>query len=260
MLAHAINRTKRAVPCISVRNGFEKSPCSSRIGTTVLTSTVAETVRAYIPKPLPPHPPLDLARLLAPIERANQALGRLDGMTEGMAEVQHCAHVAFALVPADNLGLDFAGSADCVGQRLRLAARGPAAPRGGIPGDLYVTVRVKPDARFVRRGQDLVHVRRVAFTQATLGAEVEVETLEGTETLHIPAGTQPGASFRIKGAGVPNLRGRGRGDLVVQVDIEVPTKLSDEEADLLRQFAEQRGEELAPEDRGVLSRLKSAFQ
>jgi molecular chaperone DnaJ len=146
------------------------------------------------------------------------------------------------------------------GQRLRLASRGPAAPRGGIPGDLYVTVRVKADPRFLRRGQDLVHVRRVAFTQATLGAEIEVETLEGTETLHIPAGTQPGTSFRIKGAGVPNLRGRGRGDLVVQVDVEVPTKLSEEEADLLRQLALLRNEELAPEDRSVLSRLKSAFQ
>jgi molecular chaperone DnaJ len=146
------------------------------------------------------------------------------------------------------------------GQRLRLSGRGAAAPRGGVPGDLYVTIRVAPDPRFVRDGQDLVHTHRIAFTQAALGAELEVETLEGTAALTVPPGTQPGALFRLRGQGVPALRGRGRGDMIVRIDIEVPQGMSDEETELLRQLAELRGEEVAPPDKGVFSRLRSAFQ
>lgn len=147
------------------------------------------------------------------------------------------------------------------GQRLRLSGRGPAAPRGGIPGDLYVTVRVEPDPRFERHGDDLLHVRRIAFTQAALGCRLDVETLEGPEELVVPAGTQPGHVFRLRGRGIPALRGRGRGDLLVRVDVEVPTRLSPEEEELLRSFAQLRGEEVAAsQERGVFSRLRSAFQ
>jgi molecular chaperone DnaJ len=147
------------------------------------------------------------------------------------------------------------------GQRLRLAGRGPAAPRGGVPGDLYVTVRVAPDPRFERQGDDLLHVRRIAFTQAALGTHLDVETLEGVEELIITPGTQPGHVFRLKGRGVPALRGRGRGDLLVRVDVEVPTRLSAEEDELMRSFAELRGEEVANvQDKRMFSRLRSAFQ
>jgi molecular chaperone DnaJ len=147
------------------------------------------------------------------------------------------------------------------GQRLRLSGRGPAAPRGGIPGDLYVTVRVVPDPRFERLGDDLLHVRAIAFTQAALGSRLEIETLEGTEELVVPAGTQPGHVFRLKGRGVPALRGRGRGDLLVRVDVAVPEQLTDEADELLRSFAALRGEEVAArQDKGVFSRLRSAFQ
>jgi molecular chaperone DnaJ len=147
------------------------------------------------------------------------------------------------------------------GQRLRLAGRGPAAPRGGIPGDLYVTVRVAPDARFERRGEDLVQERRIAFTQAALGARLDIETLEGPEELIVPPGTQSGHVFKLKGRGVPALRGRGRGDLLVRVDVEVPGRLSAEEDELLRSLADLRGENVAaPQDKGVFSRLRSAFQ
>jgi molecular chaperone DnaJ len=146
------------------------------------------------------------------------------------------------------------------GQRLRLAGRGPAAPRGGIPGDLYVTVRVAADDRFQRHGEDLVHTRRIAFTQAALGARLDVETLEGPEELIITPGTQSGHVFKLKGRGVPALRGRGRGDLLVRVEVEVPGRLSGEEEDLLRSLASLRGEEVAAHDKGVFSRLKSAFQ
>jgi molecular chaperone DnaJ len=147
------------------------------------------------------------------------------------------------------------------GQRLRLAGRGPAAPRGGVPGDLYVTVRVAPDPRFERQGDDLLHVRKIAFTQAALGTHLDVETLEGVEELIITPGTQPGHVFRLKGRGVPSLRGRGRGDLLVRVDVEVPTRLSAEEDELMRSFADLRGEEVANvQDKRMFSRLRSAFQ
>jgi molecular chaperone DnaJ len=146
------------------------------------------------------------------------------------------------------------------GQRLRLAGRGPAAPRGGIPGDLYVTVRVAPDERFQRNGEDLLHVRRIAFTQAALGVRLDVDTLEGLEELIVPPGTQSGHVFKLKGRGVPALRGRGRGDLLVRVDVDVPGRLSPEEDELLRSLALMRGEEVAAADKGMFSRLKSAFQ
>ena len=146
------------------------------------------------------------------------------------------------------------------GQRLRLAGRGPAAPRGGEPGDLYVSIAVRPHARFERDGDDLLHVLRLPMTQATLGAHLQIETLDGEEDLLIPAGTQTGRIFRLRGRGVPTLRGRGRGDLIVRVEIVVPEKLSSEEAQLMRQLAELRGEAVAPREEGFFSRIKSAFQ
>ncbi|MET0920268.1 MAG: J domain-containing protein [Acidimicrobiia bacterium] len=147
------------------------------------------------------------------------------------------------------------------GQRLRLAGRGPAAPRGGVAGDLYVTLQVAPDPRFERLGEDLLHVRRISFAQAALGCHLDVETLEEPEELIVAPGTQPGHVFRLKGRGVPALRGRGRGDLLVRVDVDVPARLTGEEDALLRQWAEMRGEDVAAsQDKGVFSRLKSAFQ
>jgi len=146
------------------------------------------------------------------------------------------------------------------GQRLRLAGRGPAAPRGGEPGDLYVSIAVRPHARFERDGDDLLHVLRLPMTQATLGAHLKIDTLDGEEDLLIPAGTQTGRIFRLRGRGVPALRGRGRGDLIVRVEVVVPEKLSSEETQLVRQLAELRGEAVAPREEGFFSRIKSAFQ
>jgi molecular chaperone DnaJ len=145
-------------------------------------------------------------------------------------------------------------------QRLRLSGRGAAAPRGGRSGDLYVNIRVRPHPDFDRQGDDLLHVKRVSVAQAALGAVVAVPTLEEPHDLSVPPGTQPGEMFRVKGAGVPSLRGRGRGDLLVRVDVEVPTQLSDEEAGLLLRLAELRGEDVAPPEKGVFSKLRSAFQ
>jgi molecular chaperone DnaJ len=147
------------------------------------------------------------------------------------------------------------------GQRLRLAGRGAAAPRGGPAGDLYVSVRVEPHPDYERRGDDLHRIVTLAMTQAALGMHVTLETLDGDEDLVVPPGTQHGRLFRLRGHGVPSLRTGRRGDLIVEAAVEVPSKLSAEEAELLHQFAELRGEEVAPpKDHGFFSRIRSAFQ
>jgi molecular chaperone DnaJ len=118
---------------------------------------------------------------------------------------------------------------------------------------------VKPHPDLERQGDDLVRHLRIAMTQAALGATIELETLDGAEELAIPRGTDAGRVFRLKGRGVPHLNGRGRGDLVVVVDIDVPTKLDEQSEQLLRSLAEHRGEAVAPEEEGFFSRIRSAF-
>lgn len=147
------------------------------------------------------------------------------------------------------------------GQRLRLSGRGPAAPRGGTPGDLYVTVRVRPHPTLRREGNDLVQVCRIPMTSAALGTTLTIGTLDDDIEIEVPAGTQHGTVFRERGRGVPVLQGRGRGDLLVQVDVEIPQRLSAEEAEILRSFAAIRGEETTDAaEHGFFSRLRSAFQ
>jgi molecular chaperone DnaJ len=146
------------------------------------------------------------------------------------------------------------------GSTLRLAGRGAAGLRGGGLGDLYVHLRVAPHDRFTRQGYDLVHQLRLPFTQAVLGAVLELETLDGTEELVVPRGTPPDRVFRLRGRGVPHVEGRGRGDLLVEVHVDVPTELGEQEEELLRQLAELRGEEVAPADDSFFSRLRSAFK
>ena len=145
------------------------------------------------------------------------------------------------------------------GSTLRLTGRGAVGPRGVGNGDLYVHLRVEPHETFVRDGYDLRATLPVGISQAALGAAITYDTLDGPEDLVVKPGTQPGRLFRLRGRGVPHLDGRGRGDLLVKLDIAVPTDLSDEEADLLRQFAELRGDEVA-EESGLLSKIRSAFK
>ena len=145
------------------------------------------------------------------------------------------------------------------GSTLRLSGRGAAGPRGGVHGDLYVHVRVRPHPVFHRDGDDLVHDLYLPFTQLTLGTHIEYETLDGSEDLVIPPGTESGTVFRTRGRGVPHVRGRGRGDLRVRVVVDVPDELTDDQEELLRKFAELRGEEVAEPGQGLFSRIKSAF-
>lgn len=145
------------------------------------------------------------------------------------------------------------------GSTLRLTGRGAAGPRGGGSGDLFVHLRVRPHDRYVRDGFDLVTEIDVSIAQAALGVSMQLPTLDGEETLVIPAGTQPGRIFTLRRRGVPRLQSSGRGDLRVVVKVVVPTKLSASEAKLLRTLAAERGEDVAPEDAGFFSKIKSAF-
>ena len=145
------------------------------------------------------------------------------------------------------------------GSTLRLTGRGASGPRGGGSGDLYVHLRVAPHDVFSRDGSDLVAEVEISYPQACLGTSLEIETLDGTETLVVPPGTPGGRVFTLPRRGVPRLQGRGRGDLRVVVVIEVPTSLTEDESKLLRQLAAVQGDDVAPEEQGFFSRIKSAF-
>jgi molecular chaperone DnaJ len=145
------------------------------------------------------------------------------------------------------------------GSTLRLTGRGAVGPRGGPTGDLYAHVRVRSHGRFGRDGDHLVARLAITPTQAALGVHITYDTLEGPEDLVVPSGTQSGRVFRLKGRGVPRLKGRGRGDLLVEAVVETPTELSSEEEDLWRRLAELRGDEVAPAAGGLLGRIRSAF-
>ena len=146
------------------------------------------------------------------------------------------------------------------GSTLRLSNRGAAGLRGGGYGDLYVHISVKRHTRFTRQGYDLIHELHVPITQAALGAHIEFETLDGVEDLVLPRGTQSGRVFRLRGRGVPHVEGRGRGDLLLQVAVDTPTALREEEEDLLRQLAVVRNEAEAPVDAGFFAKIRSAFR
>lgn len=142
------------------------------------------------------------------------------------------------------------------GLRLRLSGEGEPGERGGQPGDLYVTVHVRPHEIFTREGDDIHCEAAIEFVQAALGDEIEVPTLDGKVTLKIPEGTQPGAVFRLRGKGMPRLRGSGRGDLMVHVTVKVPQRLTEKEKEILRQFQKLRGES---DGRGFFRKMKDAF-
>jgi len=128
------------------------------------------------------------------------------------------------------------------GQTISLRGQGNAGVNGGEPGDLYVTVNVAHHPFFTREGNAVLYEMPISIVQAALGAEVEVPTLDGKVKYSIPEGTQTGTVFRLRGKGIPNLRGGGRGDQYVTVKVEVPTNLTGEQKDLLRKFAETLGD------------------
>lgn len=135
------------------------------------------------------------------------------------------------------------------GTRLRSRDGGEAGPQGGPYGDLMIFLHVKAHEIFDRQGSDLFCVIPIRFTLATLGGTIEVPTLQGRASLKIPAGTQGGTTFRLRGKGMPHLRGNGHGDQLVRVEIEVPKKLSAKEKETLEAFAEASGD-ANPNDEG----------
>ncbi|MGX7895255.1 molecular chaperone DnaJ [Tsuneonella sp. HG222] len=146
------------------------------------------------------------------------------------------------------------------GTRIRLAGRGEAGPQGSPAGDLYIFVHVKPHPVFEREGTILFTRAPISFTTAALGGSLEIPGLDGeTSTIDIPAGIQSGKQLRKRGAGMPVLQGRGRGDLVVEVKVETPTKLTARQKEILRELQETETGEECPESRGFFDKLKGAL-
>lgn len=147
------------------------------------------------------------------------------------------------------------------GSRLRVTGEGDVGKRGGPPGDLYVLITVKPHKLFERHGSDLLYEQPISFVQASLGDEVDVPTIgEEIVSLKIPAGTQSGTSFRIKGKGMPHLRWNGNGNLYVKTKVVVPKKLNKEQKELLKEFADISGKEIYVEDKGFFDKVKDAIK
>jgi molecular chaperone DnaJ len=145
------------------------------------------------------------------------------------------------------------------GTRIRYQGEGDAGRFGGPGGDLYIVLAIKPHAFFERDGNDLHCVIPISFPQAALGDEITIPTLEGDSKLKIAEGTQSGKEFRIRGKGVPYLNEHGRGDLVVQVAIQTPKKLTKVQKELLRQLGESLTVENTPTSRGLFSKVKEMF-
>jgi len=136
------------------------------------------------------------------------------------------------------------------GMTLRVHGKGSEGLGGGTSGDLYVVISVHEDDRFIREGTTLYHQTALTFAQATLGDSIEIDSLDGLLEVEIPAGTQPGEQFRLRAHGLPRLQGSARGDLIVQVTIRVPKKVSETQAKLLREFAELGDEPQPKGDEG----------
>jgi molecular chaperone DnaJ len=144
------------------------------------------------------------------------------------------------------------------GTRMVLRGEGEGGSLGGPPGDLYVLIAARAHERFAREGDDVLIEHPISFVQAALGGEVDVPTLWGNQKLKIPAGTQPGTTFRIRGAGIDNIKGRGRGDQIVHVQVYVPRKLTKRQRELLAEFAREGGD-VADDGKGFLGRIFDRF-
>jgi molecular chaperone DnaJ len=141
------------------------------------------------------------------------------------------------------------------GQRIRVPGQGDAGEPGGARGDLYVEVNVAQHAFLERHGRDLLCQVPISFAQAALGVEVEVPTLEGAEKMTLPRGTQSGDLARLRGKGLPDLQGYGRGDLLVQLVVEIPKKLTQRQEELLREFAASERKGVLPQRESFLEKL-----
>ncbi len=145
------------------------------------------------------------------------------------------------------------------GQTISLRGEGEPGTKGGPSGDLFITMRVKPHALFQRQGNDVVCEMPITFVHAVLGCELEVPTLDGKVKYSIPEGTQTGSVFRLKAKGIPFLRGNGRGDQYVKVNVEVPKKLNEKQKALLKEFAELSGDDCHEQRKSFFDKMKNAL-
>ena len=146
------------------------------------------------------------------------------------------------------------------GSRLRVAGEGEAGVKGGPSGDLYVYLYVKPHKFFERDGTTVYCEVPINIVQATLGDEIKVPTLDGQVVMKVPEGTQPGKVLRLKGKGIPSLRNSTRGDQLVRIKVVVPQKLNEKQKDALRKFAEISKDNINPEEKGFLNKIKDLFK
>jgi len=149
------------------------------------------------------------------------------------------------------------------GDRIRLSGEGEAGVNGGPPGDLYVVVHLKPHKIFQREGSNLHCEMPISFTAAALGGEIEIPTLDGHAKMKIPAETQTGAVFRLRGKGIKPLRGNENGDLMCHVVVETPIKLTDRQKELLREMEEinqQDSGKHSPRNKGWMDKVKDFFE
>ena len=145
------------------------------------------------------------------------------------------------------------------GTQIRLAGEGQPGVNGGPNGNLFIAIKVKAHKYFRRREYDVLLDLNINIAQATLGADVEIPTVDGPTMLKIPNGTQPGKILRLRGKGIPRLRGNGRGDQLVVINVEVPVNVNDDQRQLFEQLAESLGSEVRPQERGFLDWLKEAL-
>lgn len=146
------------------------------------------------------------------------------------------------------------------GMRLRLAGEGEPGDPGAPPGDLFIIIRIRAHEFFERQGEHVLLEVPITFTQAALGAEIEVPTVEGKEILKLPAGTQSGSLHTLRGKGIPSIRTKRRGDQIVRVVVEVPKKLSAKQDELLRQLAELEEAHVSPQRKSFFAKIKEYFE
>ena len=144
--------------------------------------------------------------------------------------------------------------------RLRLSNEGEHGLKGGPPGDLYVAITVKPHAIFQRQGHDILCDVPIQFVTAVLGGKIEVPTLKGNTVIKIPAGTQQDKILRIKGLGIPSLKNNNTGDQLFVIKIQIPTKLTARQKELLEEFAKESGMSMEEDSDGFFDKMKTFFE
>lgn len=157
-----------------------------------------------------------------------------------------------------NLTVNIPAGVD-TGSKLRMSGEGEAGDRGAASGDLYIIIKVKPHEIFDRKGDDIYCEVPINFVQAILGDEIQVPTLDGKVKFKIPEGAQPGTTFRLKNKGIPHLNGYGNGDEYIKAKVVIPKSLSQEQKDLLIEFAEVSGDEINPEHKSFIRKVRDVL-